>query len=216
MVALERMRPRDRGTIVNVGSALASSASRCRPRTARRSSPAGGSSSRRVRSCSTPAARSGCRWCTSPPSTRRSSTGARPPWTIIRSRYRRSTNRRSRRSTSCGSRSTAGGRRSSDRGTRCSSSPAGCSRASATTTPRSAHGTPSSPTRPISPDRPVNLRQPADPEDDAGAHGIFDDQAGGALDPSFLKSLPDTGRTFVAAAVAEARDRSRRLTGSVR
>ena len=70
--------------------------------------------------------------------------------------------------------------------------------------------------QPVSPDRPVNLRQPADTEDDAGAHGIFDDQAGGALDPSFLKSLPDTGRTFVAAAVAEARDRSRRLTGSVR
>ena len=69
---------------------------------------------------------------------------------------------------------------------------------------------------PISPDRPVNLRHPVDTDDDVGAHGIFDAKAGGALDPSFLKSLPDTGRTFVAAALAEARDRSRRLTGATR
>ena len=68
--------------------------------------------------------------------------------------------------------------------------------------------------QPISPDRPVNLREPVDVDNDAGAHGIFDARAGGALDPSFLKSLPDTGRTFVAAAMAEARDRSRRLTGA--
>ncbi len=59
-------------------------------------------------------------------------------------------------------------------------------------------------------DRPDNLRHPADDDHDAGAHGIFDDKAGGFLDPSFLKTLPQTGKTFVAAAIATARDRSRR------
>ncbi len=60
-------------------------------------------------------------------------------------------------------------------------------------------------------DRPDNLRAPADDDGDAGAHGIFDARAGGSLDPSFLKSLPDTARTFVAAAMADARDRARRV-----
>jgi short-subunit dehydrogenase len=63
----------------------------------------------------------------------------------------------------------------------------------------------------VSPDRPDNLRAPADVDEDAGAHGIFDGNAGGSLDPSFLRSLPDTGRTFVAAAFADARDRTRRI-----
>ncbi len=64
----------------------------------------------------------------------------------------------------------------------------------------------------ISPERPDNLRHPADDQEDAGSHGIFGTKAGGSLDPSFLKSLPDTARTFVTAAVADARDRSRRIT----
>ena len=64
----------------------------------------------------------------------------------------------------------------------------------------------------IQDDRPDNLRAPADDGGDAGAHGIFDARAGGSLDPSFLKSLPDTARTFVAAAVADVRDRARRVT----
>ena len=51
----------------------------------------------------------------------------------------------------------------------------------------------------ISPNRPVNLYQPADHETDHGAHGIFDSEAGGFLDPSFLESLPTTARTFVTA-----------------
>lgn len=48
-------------------------------------------------------------------------------------------------------------------------------------------------------DRPVNLYQPADQHTDRGAHGIFDPKAGGFLDPSFLASLPRTARTFAAA-----------------
>jgi NAD(P)-dependent dehydrogenase (short-subunit alcohol dehydrogenase family) len=63
---------------------------------------------------------------------------------------------------------------------------------------------------PIGGDRPDNLNQPADDEQDAGAHGIFDGKAGGFFDPSFLKTLPQAGRTFLAAAIADARDRPRR------
>ena len=43
---------------------------------------------------------------------------------------------------------------------------------------------------PIGRDRPDNLNHPADDEEDAGAHGIFDGKAGGFFDPSFLKTLP--------------------------
>ena len=59
-------------------------------------------------------------------------------------------------------------------------------------------------------DRAVNLWEPADAERDAGAHGIFDDQAGGFMDPSFLKTLPHTAKLFgkaVARTVAEKRRR---------
>jgi NAD(P)-dependent dehydrogenase (short-subunit alcohol dehydrogenase family) len=63
---------------------------------------------------------------------------------------------------------------------------------------------------PISRDRPDNLDHPADQETDAGSHGIFDSKAGGFLDPSFLKTLPQAGRTFLAAAIADVRDRPRR------
>ncbi|HEX4218665.1 MAG TPA: SDR family oxidoreductase [Acidimicrobiales bacterium] len=51
----------------------------------------------------------------------------------------------------------------------------------------------------ISADRPVNLYTPADEDRDFGARGIFDDKAGGFFDPSFLKSLPTTARTFATA-----------------
>lgn len=47
--------------------------------------------------------------------------------------------------------------------------------------------------------RPSNLRQPLDVDTDHGAHGSFDDKAGGFMDPSFLKSLPNTAKTFVTA-----------------
>ncbi len=49
---------------------------------------------------------------------------------------------------------------------------------------------------PVDPDRPVNLYHPADEARDAGARGIFADQAGGFLDPSFLASLPTTAATL--------------------
>ena len=60
--------------------------------------------------------------------------------------------------------------------------------------------------QPIGPERPNNLRRPVDDDLDAGAHGIFDSQAGGFFDPSFVKSLPATARTFVNAVVGAARD----------
>lgn len=44
---------------------------------------------------------------------------------------------------------------------------------------------------PISPDRPTNLWDPADDERDHGAHGSFGDQVGGFLNPEFMASLPD-------------------------
>jgi hypothetical protein len=61
----------------------------------------------------------------------------------------------------------------------------------------------------VSPDRPDNLRQPADDQSDAGAHGIFDAKAGGFLDPSFLKSLPTTARTFATALGRTAKEKAR-------
>ena len=48
----------------------------------------------------------------------------------------------------------------------------------------------------VAPNRPVNLYEPADAETDHGAHGSFDGKAGGFLDPSFLKSIPNTVKTF--------------------
>ena len=51
----------------------------------------------------------------------------------------------------------------------------------------------------ITPNRPVNLYGPADESRDYGAHGIFDSKAGGFLDPSFLETLPRTARTFAEA-----------------
>ena len=56
--------------------------------------------------------------------------------------------------------------------------------------------------QPVRADRPDNLRQPVDAQQDAGAHGIFDDKAGGFLDPSFLSSLPATA-TATATATAK-------------
>jgi hypothetical protein len=50
-----------------------------------------------------------------------------------------------------------------------------------------------------------NLWSPADNEEDHGARGRFGHQAHGALDPSFLRSLPPTLRDVVASAVDLAR-----------
>ena len=66
--------------------------------------------------------------------------------------------------------------------------------------------------QPVSISRPSNLDKPADDHADAGAHGIFDDKAGGVLDPSFMRTLPATAKTFASAigkTVKEARSTRR-------
>ena len=55
---------------------------------------------------------------------------------------------------------------------------------------------------PVSPERPANLFHPVDEGSDRGAHGSFDDEAGGFTDPSFLRSLPVTMLTFFRAVAA--------------
>jgi NAD(P)-dependent dehydrogenase (short-subunit alcohol dehydrogenase family) len=65
---------------------------------------------------------------------------------------------------------------------------------------------------PISPDRPVNLYEPADADTDHGAHGSFDGKAGGFLDPSFLKSLPATAQKFAIALARDIKGKRRRVT----
>lgn len=60
--------------------------------------------------------------------------------------------------------------------------------------------------KPVGPDRASNLREPGDEAADKGSHGIFDSKAGGFWDPSFLKSLPQTAKTFFTAAVAAVKD----------
>ena len=65
---------------------------------------------------------------------------------------------------------------------------------------------------PISADRPVNLYEPADADTDHGAHGSFDGKAGGFLDPSFLKSLPATAQKFGTALARDIKGKRRRVT----
>jgi NAD(P)-dependent dehydrogenase (short-subunit alcohol dehydrogenase family) len=63
--------------------------------------------------------------------------------------------------------------------------------------------------QPVSAGRPSNLEEAVDSHVDAGTQGIFDDKAGGVLDPSFLRSLPSTAATFARAigrTAQEARD----------
>jgi NAD(P)-dependent dehydrogenase (short-subunit alcohol dehydrogenase family) len=66
---------------------------------------------------------------------------------------------------------------------------------------------------PVEPDRPVNLYDAVDSDFDAGAHGNFDQKAGGFLDPSFLRSLPHTAK-LLSKALARTVAERRRLTGS--
>jgi NAD(P)-dependent dehydrogenase (short-subunit alcohol dehydrogenase family) len=61
--------------------------------------------------------------------------------------------------------------------------------------------------QPVSADRPANLWHPVDSDSDHGAHGIFDAEAGGTLDPSFLKSLPQTAATLKKALAATLREK---------
>jgi NAD(P)-dependent dehydrogenase (short-subunit alcohol dehydrogenase family) len=67
---------------------------------------------------------------------------------------------------------------------------------------------------PLQDDRPDNLNHPADQTKDVGSHGIFDAKAKGFFDPSFLKTLPNAGRTFVTAFIANAKDRPQRSGAS--
>ncbi len=53
--------------------------------------------------------------------------------------------------------------------------------------------------QPVAPERPSNLRSPADNEVDFGGHGIFDHKAKGVKDPSFLITLPKIAVTYVRA-----------------
>ena len=56
----------------------------------------------------------------------------------------------------------------------------------------------------------VNLYKPMDADSDHGAHGSFDDRAGGFFDPSFLKSLPTIVRTLATAVLRTTAEKSRR------
>ena len=62
---------------------------------------------------------------------------------------------------------------------------------------------------PSSPSRAANLDRPLDDDNDVGAHGRFDGKAGGFLDPSFLATLPQSARTLCRAALGRARERRR-------
>ncbi len=60
--------------------------------------------------------------------------------------------------------------------------------------------------QPIKPDRPANLREPVDDTTDFGAHGIFDKLAHGVRDGQFLQSLPKTAQQLGTAIRADARE----------
>jgi NAD(P)-dependent dehydrogenase (short-subunit alcohol dehydrogenase family) len=65
----------------------------------------------------------------------------------------------------------------------------------------------------ISPDRPSNLHQPLDTDTDHGAHGEFDHDAHGFFTPSFLKSLPQMAGQFGTAVAHTVKDKRRRFDG---
>lgn len=65
--------------------------------------------------------------------------------------------------------------------------------------------------QPISPDRPANLRHPLDDTADQGAHGIFDRQAGGFWDPTFLRGLPHTAWLFATAVANNTGEKARTI-----
>jgi NAD(P)-dependent dehydrogenase (short-subunit alcohol dehydrogenase family) len=72
--------------------------------------------------------------------------------------------------------------------------------------------------QPVAAGRPSNLEHAADTDADAGAHGIFDHKAGGVLDPSFLRTLPATAVTFARAMGRTVQDvrTTRRIRSSTR
>jgi short-subunit dehydrogenase len=60
--------------------------------------------------------------------------------------------------------------------------------------------------KPVPPDRPANLWHPVDEDEDRGAHGIFDAEAGGIRNPEFVASLPSNAKNFGLAAARATRD----------
>jgi NAD(P)-dependent dehydrogenase (short-subunit alcohol dehydrogenase family) len=68
----------------------------------------------------------------------------------------------------------------------------------------------------VQPDRPANLHRAVDDLEDWGAHGTFDDKAGGFTDPSFLRSLPSVAVTFTHALGDLAGEKAARVSGAVR
>jgi short-subunit dehydrogenase len=63
--------------------------------------------------------------------------------------------------------------------------------------------------RPLQPGRPVNLYDSADASRDFGAHGTFDAKAHGFLSPSFLVTVPKAAKNFALSFVAAWTDRLR-------
>jgi NAD(P)-dependent dehydrogenase (short-subunit alcohol dehydrogenase family) len=64
----------------------------------------------------------------------------------------------------------------------------------------------------VSPTRPSNLYSPADVHTDYGAHGEFDHDAHGFFTPSFLKTLPQTAAKAYKAASSTVKEKTRRVT----
>ncbi len=63
---------------------------------------------------------------------------------------------------------------------------------------------------PSAPPRRANLHEPVDDQHDAGAHGAFDERARGMADPRFLASLPSTAKVFATALSRTVAERSAR------
>lgn len=63
---------------------------------------------------------------------------------------------------------------------------------------------------PVSAERKANLWEPVDQDIDHGAHGGFDNRANGFWDPSFTKTLPETAKLVGVALRATAKDKLRR------
>jgi NAD(P)-dependent dehydrogenase (short-subunit alcohol dehydrogenase family) len=200
LAALRHMRPRDRGTIVMVGSALAYRAIPCRRPTARRSTPPAASPTRCAASSCTSAAACGSRPSISPGSTRRSSAGCAPRCAVIPSRSPPSMSPSSPPRRSCAP--------ATIRGARSSSAARPSPRSSATGSPRAPPicGSPaprSAGSRPRSrsgPHRPDYLYEPL--PGDRGSHGIFDDEAANTSPTWWLTKHRNAAASALVAAIA--------------
>jgi NAD(P)-dependent dehydrogenase (short-subunit alcohol dehydrogenase family) len=63
------------------------------------------------------------------------------------------------------------------------------------------------------PGRPSNLWEPVDAGSDHGSHGIFDDEAGGSTDPHFLESMPQNLKNLALSVAGRTREQTERLLG---